>query len=294
MINNKTLPSQTKLLYAENNLLCTTYVTGNLFGGGWHFHQEYELVLITKSFGTTLIGDHVSSYRENNLYLTGPNLPHTFICDKNYTISNPECYVLHFKTELFGKTFMDQPEFELLNKLLQKSESGISFNRETGIAIRPLFKRLLNTKGIDRIILILKILDFCSRQKNYALLSSEGFASGYVQPNDEKLQIIIKFIENNYQNKIQLNEAASMANMQINAFCRYFKRKTNLSLFDFINKVRVGNACRLLLKKDLSIQEICYQTGYNSSSNFIKQFRIRTGMNPKEYRNFFQKRLKQE
>lgn len=294
MTKNIVLPSQTRLFYIENNLVCTTRASGNLFGGGWHFHQEYELVLITKSFGTTLIGDHVSSYLENNLFLTGPNLPHTFICDKNYTISNPECYVLHFKTELFSKHFTDQPEFALLNKLLHKSELGISFTRETGATIRPLFKKLLNTKGIDRIVLILKILDFCSRQKNYALLTSEGFASGYVQPNDEKLQIIITYIENNYQNKIQLDEVASMANMQINAFCRYFKRKTNLSLFNFINKIRVGNACKLLLKKDLSIQEICYQTGYNSSSNFINQFRIRTGMNPKEYRDFFQERLKQE
>lgn len=294
MKKNKLLPSQARLYYAENNLVRSTRVSGKLFGGGWHYHQEYELVLITKSFGTALVGDHVNSYSENDLFLTGPNLPHTFIRNKKFTISKAECFVLHFKAELFSKSFTEQPEFLSLKKILTKSELGIGFTKETGTTIRPLFTKLLNTQGIDKVILILKILDICSRQKGYSLLASEGFASGYVQPTDEKLKIVISYIENNYQNIIKLDEIANMANMQVNAFCRYFKRKTNLSLFDFINRVRVGNACKLLLKGELSIQEICFQSGYNSASNFINQFRTRTNMTPKEYRDFYHDKLKTE
>ena len=65
---HKTTPSRFKLLYEENNLVRTTKVSGDMLGGGWHFHQEYELVLNIKSFGTTLIGDHVGSYNEKTLY----------------------------------------------------------------------------------------------------------------------------------------------------------------------------------------------------------------------------------
>lgn len=291
MRKNKILPSPEKLFFNDNDLIRTARVSGSLFGGGWHFHQEYELVLITKSSGTTLIGDNVSSYSENDLYLTGVNLPHTWICDKAYDTSGTEAFILQFKTELFSKSFTEQPEFVLLRQLLQKSELGIRFSKKAGIIMRRLFEKLLNSEGIDRMILILKILDYCSKEKNYTSLASEGFTSTYVQASDEKLQKIISFIEINYTKKIKLDEIASMANMQANAFCRYFKRKTNCSLFDFINKIRVGNACRLLLKGELSIQEICHQSGFNSTSHFIGQFRSKTGKTPKEYRDFYRDKL---
>lgn len=291
MVKNRIHPFPEKLFFDSNHLIRIARVSGSLFGGGWHFHQEYELVLITKSSGTALIGDNVSLYTENGLYFMGGNLPHTWICDKAFNISGAEAFILQFKTGLFSKSFTEQPEFVLLQQLFRKSQSGIRFPKKAGITIHPLFEKLLKSEGIDRMILILKILDYCSREKNYTLMASEGFAGAYVQTADDKLQKIISFIEINYHNKIKLNEIASMANMQANAFCRYFKRKTNCSLFEFINKVRVGNACRLLLKGELSIHEICYQSGFNSSSNFINQFRLKTGKTPKEYRDFYHNKL---
>ncbi len=292
MVKNKILPSPEKLFFNDNDLIRTARVLGSLFGGGWHFHQEYELVLVTKSSGTALIGDNVSSYTANELYFTGVNLPHTWICDKAYDTSGAEALVLHFKSELFSKSLIEQPEFSRLHQLLQKSRLGIRFSKKTELKIRPLFKLLLESEGIERLIIILKILNYCSKEKNYTSLASEGFAASYVKTSDEKLQKIIAFIEKNYKQKIYLNEIASMTNMQANAFCRYFKRKTNCSLFDFINKVRIGNACRLLLKGELSIQEICYQSGFNTTSNFINQFRLKTGKTPKEYRDFYHDKLK--
>ncbi len=291
MVRKKMFPSQEKLFFDSNDLIRSSCVTGSLFGGGWHFHQEYELVLITKSYGTSLIGDDVSSYSENDLYLTGINLPHTWICDKKVNRSGAEAFVLHFKPELFSISFLAQPEFILLRELLQRSESGIRFPKKTGEEIRPLFEKLLKRRGIDRVIFILEILDACSREKNYTLLASEGFAPVYLPSSDEKLQKIISFIEVNYPKDIRLEEIAAMANMQTNAFCRYFKRKTNFSLVDFINRVRVGNACRLLLQGDLLVQEIGYRSGFNSNSYFITQFRLKTGKTPKAYRVFYRDKL---
>ncbi len=292
MIKNSILPSPEKLFFSNNVLFRSDRVSDQSFGGGWHFHQEYELVLITKSIGTALIGDSVSSYSVNDLYFTGVNLPHTWICNKETNASNAEALVLHFKPELFNKSLLDQPEFILLRQLLQKSKLGVRFSKKTEIQIRPIFKQLLKSEGIDRMVLILKILDKCSKDEKYTLLSSEGFASNFPRTEDEKLQNIISFIETNYNKKLNLNEIANLANMQSNAFCRYFKRKTNCSLFDFINKVRVGHACRLLLQADLSVKEICHLSGFHSASNFINQFRLRMGKTPKEYRNFYYYKLK--
>lgn len=288
----KSTPSRYRLIYEENNLVRTTKVIGEMLGGGWHFHQEYELVINVKSHGATLIGDHVSTYEENSLYLLGPNLPHTFLCDPGFPAAKAECWVLHFKEEIFSKAFIEQPEFLLLKELLKKAKNGIRFSKETGTAILPLFRKLIKSKGIDRFSLLIKILDICSHQTDYKLAVSENFTSVYISPTDEKMKKITDYIDQNYHKKVTLTEMAGIANMQENAFCRYFKRKTKLSLFDYINRVRIGNACKMLLMKDLSIQQICYRAGYNSPSNFINQFRLRTDMSPKEYRDFFSKKLK--
>ncbi len=56
----------------------------NYFDKPWHFHKEYELVLIDKAEGTRFIGDHVSHFTDGNLALIGPNIPHLYRNSENY------------------------------------------------------------------------------------------------------------------------------------------------------------------------------------------------------------------
>jgi len=292
MKKNNINPSPEKLFFNNYDLIRASCVRGSSFGGGWHFHPEYELVLITKSRGTALIGDYVGSYSGNELYFTGVNLPHTWLTDNTIHTEEAEALVLHFKPDLFSRSFLEQTEFAPLQRFLNRSKFGVRLSKTAGENILHHFRQLLQAAGIEKLILILKILDYCSHEKKYSLLASEGFTANYERTSDEKLQEIFAFIEKNHSRKIHLNEVAKLANMQANAFCRYFKQKTNSSLIEFINKVRVGHACRLLLKYDLSIQEICYKSGFNTSSNFINQFRLRTNKTPKEYRDYYHDKLK--
>ena len=54
------------------------------FDKPWHFHEEYELVLIQKSKGTKFIGNHVGLFNEGDLYLIGSNIPHLFRNHEDY------------------------------------------------------------------------------------------------------------------------------------------------------------------------------------------------------------------
>ncbi len=56
----------------------------NYFDKPWHFHKEYELVLIDKAQGTRFIGDHVSHFKDGNLALIGPNIPHLYRNSEDY------------------------------------------------------------------------------------------------------------------------------------------------------------------------------------------------------------------
>ncbi|WP_342454892.1 helix-turn-helix domain-containing protein [Tenacibaculum sp. L6] len=73
--------------------------------------------------------------------------------------------------------------------------------------------------------------------------------------------------------------------MTPNAFCRYFKQRTNKTYFTFLNELRIENACKLLSSdKSMAISEIAYQCGFNNLSNFNRKFKEVKSMSPSIFR----------
>ncbi len=90
---------------------------------------------------------------------------------------------------------------------------------------------------------------------------------------------------NNFSRKIKLDEIATVANLSPTAFCRYFKSRTNKTFVGFLNEIRVGYACKLLLEREKSASEICYLSGFNNLTNFNIQFKKIKNLTPIEYQN---------
>jgi len=279
-------PTPEKLIYRENELIRINTVKDKLFGGGWHIHEEYEIVLITESCGTFIIGNHVDLYSKGDCFFIGPCLPHTWIPEK---FEFAEAIVIHFKKELFSREFILQPEFSSLFSLFEKSSHGLLLTNHQGSNFLSLFKKLLMASGLKKVILLINILDvFCNKDNSCVLSNNENPINSFVTYN-EKLIKAFNFIGKNYSKKIILKEVAAYVCMQETAFCRYFKKKTHITLFNFINEIRIGHACRLLIQTDFSVQEIYTRTGFTSLSNFLYQFKLRTNKNPSEYRNSYLK-----
>jgi AraC-like DNA-binding protein len=85
--------------------------------------------------------------------------------------------------------------------------------------------------------------------------------------------------------KIKISEAAEIANLSPEAFCRYFKLRTGKTFTNFLNEVRISNACKMLIENQKSIQEIGYETGFNNLSHFNRTFKKVTGKTPSRYVN---------
>jgi len=74
--------------------------------------------------------------------------------------------------------------------------------------------------------------------------------------------------------------------MTKNAFCKYFKRRTNKTYVSFLTELRIENACKLLQsKEEFSISEVAYQVGFNNISNFNRKFKAIKNITPLKYRN---------
>jgi AraC-like DNA-binding protein len=71
------------------------------------------------------------------------------------------------------------------------------------------------------------------------------------------------------------------------SLCRFFRLNMEMTLFEYLNKLKIEFACKLLMDQDLSIMEVCFDSGFNNLSHFNKQFKKITGLTPSEYRKRF-------
>ena len=95
---------------------------------------------------------------------------------------------------------------------------------------------------------------------------------------------VYEYVSANFTKEVKLDDVAQIANMTPHAFCRYFKQRTQKTLSQFVMELRINFACKNLRETDLSVEEICYKSGYNNFSNFIRQFKKIKNQTPKEFR----------
>ena len=134
-----------------------------------------------------------------------------------------------------------------------------------------------------RKVKLLELLHHLSLTDDRTVLSSTDMRQ-YSTADSQRIDAVIKYISDNYDSYITLNDVAEVAGMTTNSFCRFFKKMTNKSFTQFLNEIRIRNASRLLLQDDITVSEVCYRVGYNSITNFYRQFKQTMGSTPKDYR----------
>lgn len=105
--------------------------------------------------------------------------------------------------------------------------------------------------------------------------------------NYRRIKSIMSYIHENYREKISLQDIADVAGLSKGECCRFFKRMTKCTIFEFVNNYRINKSIELLQNTDLSVGEIAEMSGFGGPSYYIESFKKRLGCTPKEYRNRF-------
>lgn len=100
----------------------------------------------------------------------------------------------------------------------------------------------------------------------------------------EKLKIIIKYVENHYQDRITIEEIASFCDYSQSHFMKYFKNAMGMSFIEYLNDYRLMMAARLLLASDSSILSVSQEVGFENLSYFNRCFKKKFGQTPSAYR----------
>jgi AraC-like DNA-binding protein len=246
-----------------------------------HQHQEIQISLIKKGEGSFIIGDCVGEFNEGEIFVIGENLPHVFHNDP--LEGSVHMISLFFMKSTYGDQFFNLPEFKGIEPVFQSSSLGIRLKGNQKKLI-SLIESLTEQSKLQRFISFMEILDTISKE-DFTNLSSAIYTKSYGEEEGKRMRDIFEFTLNHFDRNISLDQVAGVANMSSNAFCRYFKQRTNKTYINFLLDIRIGNACKLLTKKtDLSIAEISYKSGFNNLTNFNRKFKSIKGMTPSEFR----------
>lgn len=263
------------------------------FDPNWHFHPHYQLFTVIKGTGTRFIGDDIRHFEEGDTVFLGPNMPHLWRSDRNYfekeSLLKTEGIVVYFKEDFLGNDFFEKPEMFDIKSFLKNSERGLDLTGTLGAEMVSDLKELLGLTGFEGISKLLNILHKLSVTNDYQYISSSNYTNTHKISETERMRIVHEYVLKHFKENINLSTVASLSNMTEAAFCRYFKSRTNKTFSDFVKEIRIGNACKILQDENKSISQTCYESGYNTVSNFNNQFKSLKGVSPLQYQKLYRR-----
>lgn len=260
----------------------------------WHSHSEYELHLILATSGKAFVGDYIGEFRSGYLYMTGPNLPHNWVTDE---VAYPKPVLVRdmlvqFSQESINHLSCGFSEFNELSQMFELASSGIEF---TGFRLKSAqrhFKNIRDSVGAERIVAFLKFLVRINEHENKRALSVVKLSHYEINRNQKRINNVVDHITRNYSQELSLAQVADMAAMSPTSFSRNFRKMTGNRFVEFVNRVRIGQACSMLYSTDEPISGIGFEVGFQNLANFNRQFLKMKEMTPSAYRTIARKELK--
>jgi len=253
-----------------------------------HYHPELELTLIVKSYGQRKVGDSIENFHEGDLVLVGSNLPHVWKNDDLFldekANKKAQAICVKFLPDFAGKEFLNRPEMSGIKMLIEeKAPFGVKLLGTLKEKVTQVMLKFPDMDESERFIQLLHVLNLIARSHEYDLLASLSYKNES-EKNSHRINVVLDYIVQHYQEDLDLEKIAGLINMNKNAFCRFFKKGTRKSLFQVINEVRIGKAKQLLTETDLNVLQISFACGFNNISNFNKAFKKSMGVSPLIYK----------
>ncbi len=187
-----------------------------------------------------------------------------------------QLFDINFKSDAFSLDFARCLLLDLLNSVLKscknESEQSITLNIDIKATIRFILNCTDISVATNTVMNVFKA--YCDEIKIQKIESSD----------DLSFRIISHIKENFTDPEMSVTSIAEKFHMNRNYLSKLFKEQQNINLHDFINEIRVQKAKSLLANTDMSLGEICDNTGFGSYRTFIRVFKQIEGVTAIEYK----------
>ncbi|WP_031427885.1 AraC family transcriptional regulator [Flavimarina sp. Hel_I_48] len=266
-------PEQEALVYQEDH--------ETVFYDRLHSHEEIQISYIIQGSGSLIVGDTINDFKPDDILVIGEHVPHVFKSDPKASPLSI-MYTLFFTKKSFGKDFFNLTDLADVQDFFDESEYGMKIKAKPKAF--KWFNNLKRQGKIERIATLLKILNLLIHSKKQPL-SSFVYQKKYTDDEGKRMNEVFQFAMNHYHEQISLDQVSEKAHMSKNAFCRYFKKRTNKTFFQFLIEIRIEHACKLLNQdQDLSVANTSELCGFPNIANFNRKFKELKGITPTQYR----------
>ncbi|CAA6679942.1 MULTISPECIES: AraC family transcriptional regulator [unclassified Lentimonas] len=263
----------------------------------WHYHEEIDILLFLGSSGQHITGDFIGEFKPGTVLVNGPNVPHCFTStDAPATdASRPVIAVIQFSEKSIGAEFLSKPEMKRIREFIDSTARSFEYLGETRAKAAAIIQAMENRQEMRRFGQFLNLLETfaLAPEQDKKRLVSNFYSPVLNDENVNRIELVRRWVQENLNQKITLEAAASQIQMPAKAFSYFFKKNTGKAFVQYVKELRIGLASQKLLQTDLSVLEICYACGYNNLSNFNRQFLDVKKMTPTHYRKQFKDLTKQ-
>lgn len=233
--------------------------------------REHVLIYCVEGAGWYQLGDSKYQVSANQFFILPPGLPHVYGADDKqpWTI-----YWIHFTGDHAAVYSQDS----FVPQEISPSVNSRMRERNT------VFEEIFNTieKSYDR-----ESLRYASSLLHY-YLATMRYLRLYRQ--NEKVdwgfkEAVTHYMVENMEKKITLQELADYMGYSQSYLSQRFKLEFGESPLNYLNRLRIDNACRLLKETPLKVNHICHKVGISDAYYFSRLFHQLVGMSPREYRN---------
>lgn len=250
-----------------------------------HWHNEFEIILVTYGSGLIFLQGKKITVKKEDIILIPPGEIHSiqqngkeFMAYYNIIFSlslldeNPESFCSRF---YFSK-FTDGSR--LKNYHLEKDS-------QENAAIFPLVNELSSfwEKDFSDSALLIKarIFEIMHRiSKNVEPISQNSSSANKIK----RLKKILSFIQENFEHRISIEEAASICSLSESRFMQMFHQETGMSFIQYLNDFRLESCAAQLKRTSKSVTEIAFENGFDNISYFIRQFKKKYSCTPLSFR----------
>lgn len=236
-----------------------------------HCHAAYEIYILKNGERTVIIEDMQYTAKAKDATLFSSNVSHK---SKGDTPFSGIC--IHFSERYLDLYFTQNAKKQLMkcfkHKIINLSDSDFEIIQ----SIADNFKE----SASNNFLILASILDML----NHSVNSIDTGTSANSEKKFKKFQKIIEYVNENYVYIKKISDITDIFNVSENYVFQIFRKNYDMTPKQYINKLRINNACHRLKHEQKSIKAIAYDCGFDSYEHFINVFKKAVGFTPSEYR----------
>ena len=264
-MGNKTLNEPYDIMLNPLFSMNKRYITPRSFPMHWHDFLELEIV----------VAGSMQHSSNNQTYSLGPGSAHILClhdCHGLSVLEDTTLYCLHINTELLDEEIVEQLRYNSFRCQFTPEEMGAILPRlellENEYASEFTFRNMM-IKSVVTEILIMLLRKATSNETLYT---------------PKPIQKLTAYINTHFSEDITLDKVAEALSFSPGYLGKLLKKQMGYTFNEYLNMIRLKQACHLLRTTNLPVVEIAFQTGYNSSEYFLYVFKKNMLTTPSEYR----------